>query len=35
MENHTIVGEPGTAVAEMMAEAGIANRLIRIGLNNT
>lgn len=35
MENHTIMGGLGTAVAEMMAATGIANRLVRIGLNDT
>ncbi|MEZ4668559.1 MAG: transketolase C-terminal domain-containing protein [Anaerolineae bacterium] len=35
MENHTILGGLGTEVAEMMAEAGIGKRLIRIGLNDT
>ena len=35
MENHTIMGGLGTAVAEMMAEAGLAKRLVRIGLNDT
>jgi len=35
MENHTIVGGLGTIIAEKMAEAGIAKRLIRIGLLDT
>jgi transketolase len=35
MENHTIVGGLGTAVAEVMAEAGIDKRLLRIGLRDT
>lgn len=35
MENHTILGGLGTEVAEMMAEAGIGKRLIRIGLKDT
>jgi transketolase len=35
MENHSIIGGLGTAVAELMAEAGIARRLLRIGLNDT
>ncbi len=35
MENHTVLGGLGTAVAEMMAEAGVTSRLIRIGLNDT
>ncbi|MFN3705484.1 MAG: transketolase family protein [Thermoflexales bacterium] len=32
MENHTILGGLGTAVAEMMAEHGIGKRLVRIGI---
>lgn len=32
MENHTIIGGLGTAVAEVMAEAGMGKRLVRIGL---
>lgn len=35
MENHTIIGGLGTAVAELMAEEGIGKKLIRIGLNDT
>ncbi len=35
MENHTIVGGLGSAVAELMAEAGIGKRLVRIGLKDT
>ncbi len=35
MENHTILGGLGTAVAEMMAEAGVGKRLTRIGLQDT
>lgn len=35
MENHTIVGGLGTAVAEVMAEGGIGKRLVRIGLKDT
>lgn len=35
MENHTILGGLGTCVAEMMAEAGIGKRLVRIGLRDT
>ncbi|MBM4423762.1 MAG: transketolase [Chloroflexi bacterium] len=35
MENHTIVGGLGTAVAERMAEAGVGKRLVRMGLNDT
>ncbi len=32
MENHTVLGGLGTAVAEMMAEAGVGRKLARIGL---
>lgn len=32
MENHTIMGGVGTAVAEMMAENGIGKKLVRIGI---
>ncbi|HEY0601281.1 MAG TPA: transketolase C-terminal domain-containing protein [Herpetosiphonaceae bacterium] len=35
MENHSIVGGLGTAVAEVMAENGIARKLVRIGLKDT
>lgn len=35
MENHTIVGGLGTAVAEVMAGAGVGRRLVRIGLKDT
>jgi transketolase len=35
MENHTILGGLGTAVAEMMAEAGLGKKLVRIGLEDT
>ena len=35
MENHTIVGGLGTAVAEMMVEHGISKRLVRLGLQDT
>jgi transketolase len=35
MENHGIVGGLGSAVAELMAEAGLGKRLIRIGLKDT
>jgi transketolase len=34
MENHSIVGGLGTAVAEQMAEAGLSQTLRRIGLND-
>jgi len=35
MENHTIIGGLGTAVAEVMAEAGLGRKLVRIGLKDT
>jgi transketolase len=35
MENHTIIGGLGSAVAERMAEAGVGKRLVRIGLKDT
>lgn len=35
MENHTIIGGLGSAVAEMMAEAGIGKPLMRIGIKDT
>lgn len=35
MENHTIVGGLGSAVAEVIAEAGIGTRLVRVGLPDT
>ncbi len=35
MENHTVIGGLGTAVAEMMAEAGLGKKLVRIGLQDT
>jgi len=35
MENHTIIGGLGTAVAEAMAENGTGGRLVRIGLRDT
>jgi transketolase len=34
MENHTILGGLGTAVAEMIAEAGLGRKLVRIGLKD-
>ncbi len=34
MENHSILGGLGTAVAEVMAEAGIGKKLVRIGLKD-
>ena len=35
MENHTIMGGLGTAVAELMAEKGLGKRLLRLGLKDT
>lgn len=35
IENHTIIGGLGSEVAEVMAEAGIGKKLIRIGLKDT
>ncbi len=35
MENHTVIGGLGSAVAELMAENGIGKKLIRIGLRDT
>ncbi|MBA3947675.1 MAG: transketolase [Herpetosiphonaceae bacterium] len=34
MENHTIIGGVGSAVAERMAEAGLGQRLVRIGIKD-
>src|SRR5574341_43819 len=34
MENHTLLGGLGTAVAEMMAENGLGSKLIRLGLRD-
>ncbi len=34
LENHTIVGGLGTATAEVMAEAGLGQRLLRLGLRD-
>jgi transketolase len=34
-ENHSIIGGLGSAVAEVMAEAGVGQRLVRIGLRDT
>ncbi len=34
-ENHTVIGGLGSAVAEVMAEAGLGRRLHRIGLQDT
>jgi transketolase len=35
MENHSIIGGLGSAVAELMAEQGLGRRLIRLGLGDT
>lgn len=35
MENHTIIGGLGSEVAEVMAEAGVGKKLVRIGLKDT
>lgn len=35
MENHTIIGGLGSAVAEVLAENGIGKKLVRIGLKDT
>jgi transketolase len=35
LENHTIVGGLGSAVAEVMAEIGCGTRLVRLGLKDT
>jgi transketolase len=35
MENHTVIGGLGSAVAEIMAEEGLGKRLTRIGLKDT
>jgi len=34
MENHSVIGGLGSAVAEVMAEAGLGTRLIRMGLKD-
>jgi transketolase len=34
MENHSILGGLGTAMAEMMAEAGLGKKLVRLGLKD-
>jgi len=34
MENHSVIGGLGTAVAEVMAEAGLGQKLVRIGLKD-
>jgi transketolase len=35
MENHTIIGGLGSEIAEVMAEAGVSQKLIRLGLRDT
>lgn len=35
MENHSIIGGLGSAVAELMAEQGIGKKLVRIGIRDT
>lgn len=35
IENHTIVGGLGSAVAELIAESGLGTRLVRLGLRDT
>ena len=35
MENHLKTGGLGSAVAELIAERGLAKKLIRVGLNDT
>jgi transketolase len=35
MENHTVIGGLGSIIAENMAEAGTAKKLVRIGLRDT
>lgn len=35
LENHSIIGGLGSAVAEMMAESGVGRRLVRMGLKDT
>jgi transketolase len=35
VENHTIIGGLGSAIAEVMAENGLAKKLIRLGLKDT
>ncbi|MGE5343313.1 MAG: transketolase family protein [Candidatus Omnitrophota bacterium] len=35
VENHTVIGGLGSAVAEMMAEAGVGKKLVRLGLKDT
>lgn len=35
MENHTVIGGLGTIIAEQMAESGLGQQLVRIGLQDT
>jgi transketolase len=35
MENHTVIGGLGSIIAEQMAEAGMAKKLVRMGLKDT
>jgi transketolase len=35
MENHSVIGGLGAAVAELLADAGIGRRLVRMGLQDT
>ena len=35
LENHTVIGGLGSAVAEVMAEHGVGTRLVRLGLQDT
>lgn len=35
LENHSIIGGLGSAVAEVIAEAGLGSRLVRLGLRDT
>ncbi|MDF2631057.1 MAG: transketolase [Symbiobacteriaceae bacterium] len=35
MENHTVIGGLGSAVAEVMAENGVGRKLVRMGLKDT
>jgi transketolase len=35
LENHTIIGGLGSAVSEVMAEAGVFKKLVRLGLQDT
>ena len=35
LENHSVIGGLGSAIAEVMAEAGLGKRLVRLGLQDT